>query len=63
VWVLIEMIDAIGIEQRAPALNAMHFIPFFQQKLGQIGTILAGNSGYQSSLGHVALTISCSSFS
>jgi hypothetical protein len=28
VWVLIKMIDPIGIEQGGPALDPMHFIAF-----------------------------------
>ena len=29
VWVLVEMINSIGVEQRSTAFNAMNFITFF----------------------------------
>jgi hypothetical protein len=43
--VLVEMIDAVGIEQGSPALDAMHDVTLVQQKLGQVGAVLAGNPG------------------
>ena len=48
VRVLIEMINAIGIEQRGPAFDAVHFISFFQKKFGEICTVLPGYPGNQS---------------
>ena len=50
--VLIEVIDARGIERRAPALEPMHLISLGQQKLGQIGTVLPGNSCDECASGH-----------
>jgi hypothetical protein len=45
VGVLIEMVDAPGIEAGGPALDAVHLIAFGQEEFGQIGTVLAGDSG------------------
>ena len=30
VWVFINVIDALSVEQRRPALDAMYFVAFFQ---------------------------------
>ncbi len=35
--VLVEMVDAIRIEQRGAALDAMHLISLAQQELGKVG--------------------------
>jgi hypothetical protein len=43
------VVDAIGVQQGSAALDAMHFIPLFEQELGEIGTILTGDAGDQSS--------------
>src|SRR5260370_16086451 len=42
--ILVEMLDALGVERRGPALNAVNFVAVFQQKLGQIGAILPGDA-------------------
>jgi hypothetical protein len=47
-WVLVKMVDAIGVEQRAAPLDAMDGVAFAKQKLGQIGSILPCNAGDQS---------------
>lgn len=41
VRVLIEMIDAVRVEQRGPALDAVDLISLGQQELGKIGAVLA----------------------
>jgi hypothetical protein len=38
--VLIQMVNTVGIEQRASALNAMDLISFLQQELGKVSPIL-----------------------
>ena len=43
--ILIKMIDAIRIEQRRAALDAVHFVAFFQQELREVGSILSGDAG------------------
>ena len=40
VRVLVDMIDALGVEQTRPALDAMHNVSFFQEQFGQISAIL-----------------------
>jgi hypothetical protein len=45
VGILVEMVDAIGVQQGSAALDAMHFIPLFEQELSEIGTILTGDAG------------------
>jgi len=47
VRILIDVIDALGVELRSPALDAMNFITLFQQKFRQVGTVLAGHAGDQ----------------
>ena len=44
--ILIEVIDAIGIEQRGAPFDTVHDVVFAEQKLRQIGAILAGYPGY-----------------
>jgi len=56
VRILVEVVDAIGIEQRGAALDAVNDVAFFKQKFGEIGTILAGDPGNQCSFAHCAST-------
>jgi hypothetical protein len=37
----------LGVEQRGAALDAVHLVALFQQELGQIGAVLAGDAGDQ----------------
>jgi hypothetical protein len=41
VRILVDMIDALRIEQRGTALDTMHFIALFEQKFCKIRTVLA----------------------
>ena len=45
--ILVQVIDAVGIEQRRAALDTMNFIALVEQELGEIGAILAGDAGDQ----------------
>ena len=54
VWILIQVVNAIRIEQRRAALDAVDHIAFAEQKLCQIGAILAGYSGDKGNFGHVS---------
>jgi hypothetical protein len=47
VRILVEVIDAVGIEQRGATLDAMHLVALVEQELGEIGTVLAGHAGDQ----------------
>ena len=48
VRVLIEMIDAIGVERRGAALDAVDAIALAEQEFGEISAILASGAGYKS---------------
>ncbi len=37
VGILVEMVDAVGVEQGSAALDAMHFVPLLQKELGKVG--------------------------
>ncbi len=50
--ILIEVIDAIGIEQGGAALDAVNLITFAQQQLREEGAILAGYTGDQCYFAH-----------
>jgi hypothetical protein len=50
VGVLVEVIDAAGVEAAGPPLDAVHRIALFQQELGQVGTVLAGDAGDKGNL-------------
>jgi len=45
VAVAIEVIDALGVQQRGTALDAVHDIALRQQEIGEIGAILTGDPG------------------
>jgi len=47
VRVLVEVVDALGVERRGAALQAVDFVTFGKQEFRQVGAILAGNSGDQ----------------
>ena len=46
--ILVQVIYSGRVEQGGAAPDTMHYITFVQQELGQIGTILPGDAGYQS---------------
>ena len=48
--ILVEMIDAIGIERGGPAFDAVNLVALLQQQLRQVGAVLAGDTGDQRSL-------------
>jgi hypothetical protein len=50
VWILIEMVDAVGIEQRRASLDTVDFVSFVEQQLGEIGAVLAGDACDQCNL-------------
>src|SRR5262249_650372 len=47
VWINIETIYTRCIERRRSTFHAMHYVPFFQQEAGQMGTVLPRNSRNQ----------------
>ena len=58
VRILVEVIDAVGVEQRGAALDAVHLVSLVEQELGEIGAVLAGDAGDQSSFQKVVLLFS-----
>ena len=44
VWVLVDMVYALGVEAAGPALDAVNDIAFFQQEFGKIRAVLASNT-------------------
>jgi hypothetical protein len=51
--VLIKMVDAVRVEERAAPLDAVNFIAFVKKKLRQIRSVLPGYAGDQSNFRHV----------
>ena len=47
--ILVQVIDAVGVETAGSALDAMNGITFFEQQFRQIAAVLAGDTGYQCS--------------
>lgn len=45
VGILINMVDAVGVERRGAAFNAVDFIALLQEELGQVGAVSAGDAG------------------
>ena len=55
VRILIEVIDAVGVEERRAALDAVDLVAFVEQELGEVGAVLArdaGDQGYFAGGGH-----------
>lgn len=53
VGVLVEVVDAVGVEQRGAALDAVDDVAFLEQEFGEIGAVLAGDASDQCNfLGH-----------
>ncbi len=53
VGIVIEMVDAVGVEQTRPPHQAVHLIALLQQEFAQIGAVLAGDAGNQCAFCHV----------
>ena len=45
--ILIEVIDAVGVEERRAALDAVDLVAFVEEELGEVGAVLAGDAGDQ----------------
>ena len=43
--IMVDVIDAAGVEGAGPANNSVNFIAFVQQQLCQVGAVLAGDAG------------------
>jgi hypothetical protein len=44
VRILVQVVDAIRVEERCTALHTVHHVAALQQKFGEIGAVLAGNA-------------------
>jgi hypothetical protein len=47
VRIAVKMVNALGVEKRAPPLDAVDFIAFIEKQFGEIGAVLSCHSGYQ----------------
>ena len=45
VAVLVQVVDAAGVEGGGAADDAVHLVAFGQQLFGQVGAVLAGDAG------------------
>ena len=52
VRVLVEVVDALGVKQARPALDAVHDVAFFEQQLRQVRAVLAGDAGDEGGFTH-----------
>src|ERR1700730_10376435 len=52
VWILIEMIYPLGIEQRGAALDPVNNVAFAEQKFREVSSVLPRDPGNQGSLRH-----------
>jgi hypothetical protein len=52
VGILVDVVNAVGVEQGCTALDAMHRVALFQQKLGKVRAVLARDAGYQRYFAH-----------
>ena len=49
VRILVQMIDAVGVERGGAALDAVNLVALVEQQLRQVGAVLAGDAGDQGS--------------
>lgn len=49
--VLVDVINALGVERAGAAFDAVHLIAFFKQQFGQVGAILAGDASDECNFG------------
>ena len=45
VRILVDVIDPLGVEERGAAFDAVDLVAFFEQELGEVGTVLSGDAG------------------
>ena len=45
VRILVDVVHPLGVERAGPALNAVNDVALFQQKLGKVRAVLAGDAG------------------
>ena len=50
--ILVEVIDAVGVEERGAALDTVDLIITLEQKLRETGTVLAGDAGNERDFDH-----------
>lgn len=63
VRVLVDVVNAVGVEAGGTAFDAVHDVAFFQQKLSQVGAILASDTSDQGDFGVVAdVVMVCAGF-
>src|SRR5581483_308619 len=41
---LVQVVDAIGVQERGPALDAVHGVALVEQEFGEVGAVLPGNA-------------------
>ena len=52
VRVLVDVVDALGVERGRAADQPVHLVALREQQLGEVRAVLAGDAGDQSGLGH-----------
>ncbi len=52
VRVLVQVVDAVGVEERGTALDAVNDIALLEQEFGKVGAVLAGDAGNECGFGH-----------
>lgn len=53
VRVFVQVVDAVGIEERSAALDAVHLVTLLEQEFSEVGAVLAGDAGDECDLGHI----------
>jgi len=52
VWILIQVVDAVGIKGRGAALDAVDLVTLIQQEFRKVGAVLPGNARDQCFFSH-----------
>jgi len=57
VRILVKMIDPLGVEGAGAPDDAVHFVTFFEEQFGEIGTVLTGDSCDEGFFTHVLASL------
>ena len=58
VWILVDVVNALGVEQRRTALDAVNDVALLKQELSEVRTVLARDAGDE---GYFGLVLFCHS--
>jgi len=55
--IVIEVVDAVGVEEAGAPHQAVYFVALRQQEFGEVGAVLSGNASDQCAVCHMMQSI------